>query len=403
MSGTLLKTINLSVGYQKKPVVEHIDLNIYPGQMVALLGANGAGKSTLLKTVANLLKPIQGEIYIKGKPLGSISAQSLSKILAVVLTERLNVGFLTAFEVVAMGRYPHTGFLGKLSDNDKEKVWKCLKTVNAESLSGRYLNELSDGEKQKVLLARALAQEPELIILDEPTSHLDIRHKMEIMNILKQLSREQGIAVLFSLHETDLALKNCDIAVLIKKDRVVYNGAPEAMETKNVIADLYGIEQKGYDASFGMIEMTNENQPTVFVVGGGAKATGVFRMLTRHNIGFSTGVLHENDTDFLIAKTIGVHTISEKPFSEIGEDAFKMAEKHMEKCAYVIDTGFPVEALNRKNHQLILNALEVGTPVCILRTKEESHALYGHVSESALICEHLMEIAEICGGHTTWI
>lgn len=397
MRTSILKMTEVAVGYNRTPVVEGINLEICRGEMVALLGPNGAGKSTIIKTASALLKPVKGQIAIKGELLGQISARSLSKRLAVVLTERLDAGFLTAYEVTAMGRYPHTGFLGKLSAMDKETVWRCLRTVNAEMLAHRLFNEMSDGEKQKVLLARALAQEPELIILDEPTTHLDIRHKMEIMGILKDLSREKGIAVLFSLHEIDMALKNCDTAVLVKSGRVLYTGVPEALCGSNHIAELFDIGLGGYDAVSGTLEMPNSHVPTAFVVGGGGRGAGLFRALTRNSIGFSTGVLHENDMDYHVAKTIGVPMVTEKPFSMISEEAMQAASVLMKESRIVIDTGFPVSLTNQGNCQLIREALQQGCPVCVMRTEEESRRLYGSLAEAAQLCDTVMDITERCG------
>lgn len=397
MNTKIMQTMDLTVGYDRKTVIAGIDLEIGRGQMVALLGPNGAGKSTLLKTASSLLKPVRGSVHLKGQLLSKISSQLLSKTLAVVLTERLDGGFLTAYEVAAMGRYPHTGFLGKLTAVDRKKVWACLSTVNAEPLAHRLFNELSDGEKQKILLARALAQEPELIILDEPTTHLDIRHKMEIMAILKRLSREEGIAVLFSLHEIDLALKNCDTAVLVKNGQVVFSGAPEALCDSDCIAELFDIGLSGYDAVSGTLEMTNTHSSTVFVVGGGGKAAGLFRTLTRHNIGFSTGVLHENDIDYHVAKAIGVKTVSEKAFSMISDKALRQASDLMKESEVIVDTGFPVSVTNHSNHSLILEALKAGRPVCVLRSAEESKRLYGELGASAMVCGSALDVAEICG------
>lgn len=398
MNTKIFSTTDLAVGYDRKTVIGGINLEIGRGHMVALLGPNGAGKSTLLKTAASLLKPVQGSVCLNGQPINKVSAQLLSKTLAVVLTERLDAGFLTAYQVAAMGRYPHTGFLGKLTAVDREKVWACLHTVNAKALAHRPFNELSDGEKQKILLARALAQEPELIILDEPTTHLDIRHKMEIMGILKRLSRKEGIAVLFSLHEIDLALKNCDTAVLVKNGEVVYTGAPEALCGSDCIADLFDIGLSGYDAVLGTLEMTNVHASTVFVVGGGGKAAGLFRTLTRHNIGFSTGVLHENDMDYHVAKAIGVKMVSEKAFSMISDTSLRQASGLMKESTVIVDTGFPVSVTNSSNQQLILEALREGRPVCVMRSEEENQKLYGELGSSAKLCGSALDVAEICGG-----
>ncbi len=399
----MLETINLTVGHEKnKAVVEGINLEILQGQIICLLGPNGAGKSTILKSISALLAPLKGAIYIQGQDLSRIKRKHLSKILAVVLTEQLNGGFLTVFDVTAMGRYPHTGFLGKLSAEDKEKVFECLRIVNAENLAQRYYNELSDGEKQKILLARALAQEPEMIILDEPTSHLDIRHKLEVMAILKRLSREKGITVIFSLHEIDLALKSCDIAVLVKEGKIVNCGPPEKVGNTKAVAALYDINCAGFNAFMGTIEISNSGEPSVFVVGGAGKATGIYRMLTRNNVGFCTGILHENDVDCHIAETIGVVTVKEKPFQNIGLQAYREAKNLLQETSLVVDTGFPIAESNSSNRKLVLEALQDGQRVCTMRDEKENKLVYGDWADKMIYCQTATEILQHCNGAQTF-
>ncbi|WP_418791888.1 ABC transporter ATP-binding protein [Phosphitispora sp. TUW77] len=392
----MLETIDLIVGHEKKAIVEGINLEILPGQLIALLGPNGAGKSTILKSFSALLVPLNGAIHIQGEDLSHIKRKNLSKILAVVLTDRLNAGLLRAFDVVAMGRYPHTGFLGGLSVQDKEIVSECLRIVNAEILAQRYFNELSDGEKQKILLARALAQEPEMIILDEPTTYLDIRHKLEIMSILKRFSREKGITVIFSLHEIDLALKSCDKAILVKDGKIVDYGLPEKVGNNKAVLDLYDINSAGYNAFMGTIEISNNREPSVFVVGGAGKATGIYRTLTRNNIGFCTGILHENDVDCHVAETIGVVTVKEKPFQNIGLKAYREALNLIKESSLMVDAGFPIAETNSLNRKLVLEALQNGQRVCTIRDEKENRQLYGDWSDKMIYCHTAVEILPLC-------
>lgn len=392
----MLETIDLTVGYDKKEVVSGIKIEALKGQLVCLLGPNGSGKSTILKSLSALLAPLKGAIYIQGKELSGIKRKNLSKILAVVLTERLNVGFLNAFDVAAMGRYPHTGVLGGLTELDKEKVWECLRMVNAENIALRYYNELSDGERQKVLLARALAQDPELIILDEPTTHLDVKHKLDVMSILKRLSREKGITVIFSLHEVDLALKTCDMAVLLKDGKIVDFGSPEEVGSNKAISDLYDIKCAGFSAFMGTVELYNYSVPSVFVVGGGGKATGIYRLLTRNNIGFYTGILHENDVDCHIVETMGVLAVKEKPFEIIGERALSEAKRLVEKTSLMVDAGFPVSEVNAANQKLVLGALQADIRVCSIRNEMENYRLYGEFAGRLVHCRTASEILQYC-------
>lgn len=392
----MLETVNLNVGHDHKTVVADINMEAMQGQLIAVLGPNGAGKSTILKSLAALLAPVQGAIYIQGRELTRMKRRALSKTLAVVLTERLNAGFMTAFEVAAMGRYPHTGFFGKLTEADKEMVWECLQTVNAVNIAERYFNQLSDGEKQKVMLARALSQEPALIILDEPTTHLDVKHKLDVMTILRRLSREKGITVIFSLHEIDLALKSCDMAILVKDGEIMSYASPEKLSNHETFAALFDMESAGFSAFMGTMEISNQSEPSVFVVGGAGMATAVYRMLTKNNVGFYTGILHENDVDCYIAETMGVVAVKEKPFQHMGPAALAKAQSLMKETRLVVDAGCPIAESNLANQRLVLEALQAGRRVCTLRDEKESRLLYGKWAEKMLQCRVPAEILPYC-------
>ena len=203
---------HLTVGYDKKPLIKDICISIEKGEIVTLIGPNGSGKSTILKSITRQLKLVGGNVEFDGKNLHELSFRELSTKMAVVLTERMKPELMTCHDIVATGRYPYTGRLGMLTREDEEKVEKAMRAVHAEELGGRDFNAISDGQRQRVLLARAICQEPEVIILDEPTSFLDIRHKLELLAILRRMAKEKGITVIMSLHEIDLAQKISDTA-----------------------------------------------------------------------------------------------------------------------------------------------------------------------------------------------
>ena len=181
---------------------------------------------------------------------------------------------MTCHDIVATGRYPYTGRLGMLTREDEEKVEKAMRAVHAEELGGRDFNAISDGQRQRVLLARAICQEPEVIILDEPTSFLDIRHKLELLAILRRMAKEKGITVIMSLHEIDLAQKISDKIICVKGDAISHFGAPETIFREDIIRELYEIDNGSFDPCFGSIELPRpEGTPRVFVLAGGG--TGV--------------------------------------------------------------------------------------------------------------------------------
>ncbi|AWZ49813.1 cobalamin/Fe3+-siderophore ABC transporter ATP-binding protein [Clostridiaceae bacterium 14S0207] len=373
----MLKSKDLSVGYGKKIVVDGVNIEVLKGQVLCFLGANGAGKTTILRTVSALLEPIKGEVYLKEQNIKEINKKELAKKMALVLTNKFSGRLMTVYDIVAMGRYPHTDFWGHLSNEDNEKILDALKVVNADYLTERYFDELSDGEKQKILVARALVQEPEIIILDEPTTHLDIRHRLELIDILKKLSKEKGITVILSLHEIDIALKSCDKVVLVKEHKIIAYGAPEDVVDENIINNLYGLKDANFNNLLGSVELANTGINNVFVIGGCGFGASIYRAFTKGNIGVITGILHKNDIDYEIGRTMGIKMHTVEPFEKIGEQVFNTAVKSIDKVNLVIDSGCPIGTMNRKNLELITYALKANKKFFSFRGKDESLELYG--------------------------
>lgn len=395
----MIRTEQLSVGYGNKVVVENINMEALRGQLICLLGPNGSGKSTILRSLCGFLSPVGGAIYLKETSSVGLKTEELAKTMAVVLTERLSPGLMTGFEIASMGRYPHTGFFGKLSKEDIEKTWGALRLVHAEKIADRFFTELSDGQKQKILLARALVQEPEIIVLDEPTTHLDVRHRMEVMSILNNLTKEKGITVILSLHEIDLALKSCEVAILVKQNKILACGAPEDIIKEHTISNLFDITGANYNDLLGTVELANEQSPKAFVVAGAGTGTKIFRLLSKRGYGAVTGVIHENDVDCYIAKTIGMTVISESAFEKISNTSYKAAQKWIEKSEFVIDTGFPIGVLNEQNIPLIRYAISLGKVVFTTRAKTECEQLFGALAQHLKCCESLNELIP---SHSPW-
>ena len=227
MANYYFQTSQLTVGYDGKPLIRDITIGIARGEIVTLIGPNGAGKSTILKSITRQLKAIGGTVALDGQNLSGLSHKELATRMAVVLTQRMKPELMTCRDIVATGRYPYTGRLGLLTKQDEEKVSEAMETVHALELSHRDFNAVSDGQRQRILLARAICQEPEIIILDEPTSYLDIRHKLELLSILRSMAKEKGITVIMSLHEIDLAQKISDKIICVKGDTIGSYGTPE--------------------------------------------------------------------------------------------------------------------------------------------------------------------------------
>lgn len=332
-----LELKNLSIGYQDVPVVQNISMEIQKGEIVALIGPNGAGKSTLLKTIIRELPPISGSVLFEGQPIASYSYQALSKKIAVILTERIRVELTTCRDIVATGRYPYTGRFGILRKEDEQKVDEALEAVHATDLADRDFTAISDGQRQRVLLARAIAQEPELILLDEPTSFLDVRHKLELLSILTEMARKKNITVLMSLHEIDLAEKAADRIMTIKGDSLFAAGTPEEIFQEQRIRDLYDIRAGFYDPLFGSIELAKPaGEPQVFVVAGNGSGIPVYRDLQRRGIPFATGILYENDVDVRLARLLAAEMVVVPLGAPIPEEAIARAREIAARCKEVI-------------------------------------------------------------------
>lgn len=249
-----LQTRNLDVGYDGKALIRNVCLEVQKGKIVTLIGPNGSGKSTILKTIVGQLSKISGTVLVEDREMDRLSRRDIAKKMAIVMTERIHPELMTCRDVVSTGRYPYTGALGLLGDEDKKIVEESMERVNALEIADRPFSAISDGQRQRVLLARALCQKPEIIVLDEPTSYLDIRYKLELLTTLKSLVREGKVAVLVSLHELDLAKLVSDTVVCVAGNRIDKMGPPEEIFTPSYIAGLYHMEKGKYDPCFDCLE-----------------------------------------------------------------------------------------------------------------------------------------------------
>ena len=365
-----VSTERLSVGYDGKPLIENIDIGVRRGEILTLIGPNGSGKSTILKSIIRQLRPIAGTVVLSGRDLSGMREHDVAKQLAIVMTDRIKAELMTCRDIVATGRYPYTGRLGILSEQDRAIVDEAIRTVHAQGFAERAFSQVSDGQRQRLLLARAIAQQPEVIVLDEPTSFLDVKHKLELLDILKQLVREQNVAVVMSLHELDLAQKISDRVVCIAFDRVDRVGVPEEIFTDGYIAQLYGIERGSYNAAFGSPELHRvEGEPQVFVIGGGGSGIPLYRALQRAGVPFAAGILPKSDLDDPVASALA---------SELfGIPAFSIASEQDEAAA-------------------LRRMLEIGKALCTVTAFGETNAanrrLYEAAKEAGILADDLSEV-----------
>ena len=353
MAEDYIWTENMTVGYGKTPLIRQIGIHVRAGEIVTLIGPNGAGKSTILRSVIRRLGLLEGTVYLDGMPMKGMGEREIAKRMSILMTERIHPELMTCEDVVGTGRYPYTGRMGILTAEDRGKVREAMELVHAWDLASRDFSQISDGQKQRILLARAICQDPSVIVLDEPTSFLDIRHKLELLTILKDLVRRKKVAVLMSLHELDLAQKLSDYIVCVKGEYIERCGTPEEIFTSSYITGLYGITKGSYYAEFGCLEMEPvKGKPQVFVIGGNGSGIPVYRRLQRMGIPFAAGILHENDVDYPIARALASQVISEMPFEPIREETYDRAAEVLASCGQVICCLKEFGTLNDMNRKL---------------------------------------------------
>lgn len=297
---------HLRTGYteRRRSVVisPDLSLSIRPGEIVMLMGPNGSGKSTLMHTMAGLLPPLAGEVQLGEKPLSSLTMKEVARQLSLVLTERIPAGNMDVWEVVTIGRYPYTGFRGVLSTEDKRICEEALATCRLTELRERIFDTLSDGEKQRVMIARALAQETPLILLDEPTAHLDLPSRLEVTTMLRTLAHKLGKSILISTHELDLALGWADTIWLLDRSGAITAKAPEDLILDGDIERVFGDPRLRFDQERGEFSIAEEPGQQIHLTGEGLRYSWTCRALHRLGYGIISGDLPPETSSITISE-----------------------------------------------------------------------------------------------------
>ena len=335
--GAIISCKGLSAGYGKKIIVDGLDTEVRKGEILTIIGPNGAGKTTVLKTIAAQLPAISGSVSMNGRDISAMSGQEIARTMSVCFTERITAEKMTCRDIVSTGRYPYTGRLGILSDEDRKIVREAMELTGTTYLRDTDIRCISDGQRQTVMLARAVAQEPEVLILDEPTSFLDINNKLRLLNLLKELVRSRDIAVVQTLHELDLAQRFSDRILCIKGNKADRSGTPEEIFSGDYISRLFDMDGGSFLPMFGTAEAKKvSGEPVVFVIGGGGSGIDTYRRLQRQGIPFAAGVIHENDIEYPVAQSLAAVLVTEKAFEPISEESIDRALAIIEKCHEVI-------------------------------------------------------------------
>jgi iron complex transport system ATP-binding protein len=289
---SLLTTNELSIGFNSrsgKPLVlqEQLNLQLLEGELICLIGPNGCGKSTLIRTMSGLQSPVSGNVIVEGLEISKISNARLSELISVVLTDRDAVENITVREIVSLGRYHTSNWLGQYNPADEEKISNAISQVSLTGFDHRKFGSLSDGEKQRTFIAKALASDSSILLLDEPTAHLDIPNRVSIMTLLRQLTRKTGHSVLVSTHDLDLALQLADEIWLMTRDKKIFRSTPEVLLQSGYLDTVFGNETLSFNPNSGNFCVKTDHNVSLFVVGKGATYDLTIHAI--HRLGFVLG------------------------------------------------------------------------------------------------------------------
>lgn len=355
------QTKHMTVGYGGVPLIRNVEIALEQGEILTLIGPNGAGKSTILKSIAGQLIPVEGEASLEGVSLQKMDGHTRSQKMAVVFTDRLKTELMTCKDVVAAGRYPYTGRLGILSKEDWKAVEDAMELVQVTELAEQDFTRISDGQRQRILLARAICQEPQILLLDEPTSYLDVKYKLEFLTTLQKLTRTRKLTVIMSLHELDLAQRISDKVMCIKGDCVQRYGTPDEVFTNGYISELFDIQKGSYEEGTGMVELEAScGQPLTFVIGGGGDTRNLYHALQRRGMPFITGILYDNDMDYPTARALAAEVFTSPAFSPVSEELTAQAKAAIDRCQRVVSPRKQFGVYDSANKQLFEYAISQG-------------------------------------------
>ncbi len=365
----------LSAGYGDTPVVREVTLAVRAGEVVGLVGPNGSGKTTLVRVASRSLRPAAGRVEVAGHDPYRIPAREAARLVAVVPQDLAPPFSFTALELVLMGRTPYLSRWGGGKSGDWARVREAMSAASVLHLADRPVEELSGGERRRVVLAQALAQDAPVLLLDEPTTHLDIHHVVELLRIVRILAEREGKAVLAIHHDLNVAAASCDRLVALHRGEVVAEGPPQRVVTRELLRAVYGA-----DADVALDETTGSpvvrlgrTQATrsphgrrVHVIGGGGRAAPLLRRLTEAGHEVSVGVLHATDTDAAVAERLNLVRVSVAPFSDIDAKSAADCARLIAAADLLIVCDAPYGPGNLENLRLALDAARTGTRTLVL-------------------------------------
>jgi iron complex transport system ATP-binding protein len=357
-------------------------LDIPGGEFVGIIGPNGSGKTTLLRSVSRVLKPRAGVVFIGGRDVFETPARDMAREVGVVPQDTIPAFDFTALEIVLMGRSPHLGRFQVEGSGDIAIAEEAMRWTGTFDLAKRQFAALSGGERQRVVIARALAQEPRVILLDEPTSHLDINYQFEILNLIRRLNRERGITVVAVLHDLNLSAQYCDRLVMIGGGKIQALGAPEAVLTSENVKRVYGADVwvrkhptsgrpyviAGVDRPIDDTETGGfDRRAKVHVICGGGTGAPIFALLLKRGFAVTSGVLNDGDTDQEAAEALGLRYVSAPPFTAISDEAVEENTRMAADADIVVVSDMPYGAWNLPNLRTAVSVADSGGKLVLLR------------------------------------
>ena len=357
---------NLEVRYSDKIILQDISFNFEDSNFISIIGPNGAGKSTLLKTIGKLLDSSQGSIYLDNKNLNSFNKNELAKIRTFVSAEEsFNIELITVLDYLSLGRLPYQNFLGILSSNDKKIIKNVISSLEIENLIEKKLTELSSGEKQRIQLAKALVQEPSILLLDEPTSHLDVRYQIDLMKLLKKISLS-GVKVITIIHDLNLASYFSDKLILMNKGKIISFDKPKDVLTEKNLEEVFKNKwdifinpitnaPKVYPKIYESI-LKNKKLGKIHVICGGGTSREIISLLRNYDFDISLGIVNVMDSDYFLAKELGLKLIQEEPFSFIKDETRQKLRSELKNTDYIYLTKVSFGEGNLANLEELLYA-----------------------------------------------
>ncbi|HEX9906881.1 MAG TPA: ABC transporter ATP-binding protein [Thermoplasmata archaeon] len=377
---TFVSIRNLSFSFDQKPVLRDLTFDIEEGEFFGLMGPNGSGKTTLLRCLVNFLSAQEGSVEVDGRLLSSMSIVDIAKTFAVVPQSSATDFPFSAYDIVMMGRMPHmAGWFSGTGKADESVVRESMERTGTWQYATRPFSELSGGMRQRVIVARAIAQQPKALLLDEPTAYLDISGQIEIMDLVKHLNREHGISVIAVMHDINLASRYCDRISLLNEGVLEVIGKPSEVLTPEVIAGVYGIEvsvrkdpltQAVYVLPRSPMAPMPRHGTRAHVLCGGGTGGPIVKALHEHGFSVTVGVVNVLDSDFESAKDMHVPVVTEAPFAPISHEKHAENLKMIQGASMVVVSPFPVGPGNLSNLEAARTALKQGKRVFVIRPEQ---------------------------------